>query len=103
MHDTSIPAVLGNVLIEIRACTDWFYLGACLGLEYETLESIRQANVGDPERCKVAMIAKWLQGMDRVGEAGGPSWHQLADVLRELGYAREAQKITSQTSPLQSV
>ena len=66
-------AVLSNVFVEISECTDWFYLGACLGLECSTLENLRQANGSDPTRCKVAMIAQWLQGKDGVGDLGGPS------------------------------
>ena len=77
----------------IMTCTDWFYLGACLGLECHTLTTISDTHVNQPERCKVVMIDKWLQGMDRVSEAGGPSWQQLADVLRKLGHVREAQQI----------
>ena len=86
-------AVPSNVLMVIRTCTDWFHLGACLGLEYHTLTTIKDTHVGHPEDCKVAMVSKWLQGMDGVSEAGGPSWQQLADVLRKLGHAREAQQI----------
>ena len=95
-------AVLSNVLIVIRTCTDWFYLGACLGLEGHTLNTISEAHAGHPERCKVTMIEKWLQGMDQVGEVGGPSWQQLASVLRELGHAREAQKIKDDILPTNS-
>ena len=86
-------AVLRNILIVIRTCTDWFYLGACLGLEYHTLHAIRDTHMGHSEDCKVTMIDKWLQGMDQVSDAGGPSWQQLADVLKKLGHAREAQTI----------
>ena len=40
---------------------------------FSTLENLRQANGSDPTRCKVAMIAQWLQGKDGVGDLGGPS------------------------------
>ena len=86
-------AALRKVLREINDVSEWFYLGTCLGLAVHTLTTIRQAHVGDPESCKVVMMEKWLQGMDSVSEDGGPSWHQLADVLESLGYLRKAQKI----------
>ena len=85
--------VLSNVIREISDVTDWFCLGASLGLKPHTLATIREAHVAYPGSCKVDMIEKWLQGMDEVNDAGGPSWQQLADVLESLGYARKAQKI----------
>ena len=59
------------------------------------MENIRQANAGDPARCKVAMVAQWLQGKDGVVDQGGPSWQQLADTLNLVGYAQLALNITS--------
>ena len=89
---TLSSAVLSKVLREIRDVSEWFHLGASLGLRVHTLETIHQAHA-DPESCKEVMIEKWLQGMDEVSQAGGPSWQQLADVLEKLQYVRQAQKI----------
>ena len=85
--------MLGNVIREISDVSDWFLLGACLGLKPHTLATIREAHVADPESCKVVMIEKWLQGMDEVSVVGGPSWQQLADVLESMGHKLKAQKI----------
>ena len=86
-------AVLCKVLGEISDVSDWFLLGAHLGLKPCTLATIRLAHVADPGSCKVVMIEKWLQGADDVSVVGGPSWQQLADVLKSMGYVRQAQKI----------
>ena len=87
---SSVPC---NVLREIGDFSDWFHLGTCLGLRTHTLASIREMHVADPGSCKAVMIKKWLQGIDDVSVAGGPSWQQLADVLESLGQVRKAQKI----------
>ena len=63
---------LAKVIIETKSCTEWFLLGAALGLSYETLESIRQTQK-DASMCKVTMLNKWLCGMDDVSKEGGPS------------------------------
>ena len=94
--------MLSKVLFAIRTCTDWYCLGAWLGLECHTLDTISETHPHCPERCKVAMINKWLQGKDHVGLEGGPSWQQLASVLRELGHGREAQKIEDDILPTHS-
>ena len=85
--------VLSNVLGEISDFSDWFHLGASLGLSVNTLTTIRQVHIADPGSCKAVMIDKWLQGMDDVSVVGGPSWQQLADVLENIGQVCKAQKI----------
>ena len=85
--------MLSNVLKEISDFSNWFHLGTCLGLSVNTLTTIQQAHIADPGSCKAIMIDKWLQGMDDVSVVGGPSWHQLADILENLGQVCKAQKI----------
>ena len=86
-------SVLSNVLRKISDISEWFPLGASLGLRVHTLTTIRQTHVTDPGSCKAVMLEKWLQGMDDVSVVGGPSWQQLADVLENLGHVRRAKKI----------
>ena len=85
--------MLGNVLRVISDISDWFPLGTWLGLRVHTLDTIKKTYMGCPESCKAAMVEKWLQGRDDVRVFGGPSWQQLAGVLRDLGHAREAQRV----------
>ena len=55
----------------------WYNIGLELGLTAGTLDSIKLANQGDPDRCIRETLKNWLRRDDL-----HPSWSGLAKSLR---------------------
>ena len=85
---------LGVVFEELQSIdyTKWKRLGICLGLRYNTLESIK-ADYGSVESCLLECMAAWLKGKDEVRDKGGPSWSSLATALDKIGENKIASNI----------
>ena len=81
------------VRVVVSQLSDWMSLGLELGLEYQTLKTIQENNLGDKNACKIDMLKSWLDGEDEVTKLHGPTWQQLADGLRQLGQDTLAEKI----------
>ena len=72
----------------------WFPLGLQLGLLPRTLEEIREKYNDDPEKCFYECLTRWLKGVDKVNECGGPTVESLANALNIIGEGFVATKIT---------
>ena len=73
---------------------DWQSLGLELGLLYPTLKRIEKEQHGVIEKCKMEMLAAWLQQRDKVTDNGVPSWPILKTALMEIGANELADTIT---------
>ena len=60
----------------------WFEFGLNLGLLHPTLEAIESAHRGNPSRCLMDCLAKWLNKADVT--AGPVTWQALANAIRGL-------------------
>ena len=73
----------------------WLPLGLLLGLLPHTLEEIRAKYNDDPEKCFYECLTRWLKGVDKVNESGGPTVESLANALNKIGEGFVATKITA--------
>ena len=64
-----------NAVCEGRA--KWDFIGLQLDLKEGTLDAIKLANQGDPDRCLKETLKKWLCSPDL-----HPSWSSLVNSLR---------------------
>ena len=71
----------------------WSQLDLQLGLLQPTLASIRTKNRDNPEECLQECLTKWLKGVDKVGENGGPTVESLVSALKRIGEVSTAEKI----------
>ena len=63
----------------------WFEFGLNLGLLHPTLEAIESAHRGNPSRCLMECLTKWLtKADDNVTTVGPIIWKTLANALREM-------------------
>ncbi|XP_019858845.1 PREDICTED: uncharacterized protein LOC109587067 [Amphimedon queenslandica] len=63
----------------------WFDFGLNLGLLHPTLEAIESAHRGNPSRCLMECLTKWLtKADDNVTTVGPIIWQTLANALREM-------------------
>ena len=76
---------LAEVKKFLKNVVDWQSLGLELGLLYPTLERIEEKQRGIIERCKMEMLAAWLQRQDNVRRHGVPSWSILKTALENIG------------------
>ena len=60
----------------------WFEFGLNLGLLHPTLEAIESAHRGNPSRCLMDCLAKWLNKADVT--TGHVTWQALANAIRGL-------------------
>ena len=72
----------------------WLPLGLQLGLLPHTLEEIRAKYNDDPEKCFYECLIRWLRGVDKVNESGGPTMESLANALNKIEEGFVATKIT---------
>ena len=72
----------------------WLPLGLQLGLLQPTLEDIKAMYNDDPEKCFYKCLTRWLKGVDKVNESGGPTVESLANALNKIGEGFVAAKIT---------
>ena len=75
----SIPAIIKQILRDIKGVTDWFSLGVHLEIEYSVLDKIRKGYESDIEQCKIEVINFWLRN-DK-----DPSWSKLAKAVEDIG------------------
>ena len=71
--------------MKLKTVNDWQSLGLALGLLYPTLERIEEEQRGVIEKCKMKMLAAWLQQHDQVSRKGVPSWSTLKTALMNIG------------------
>ena len=63
----------------------WFEFGLNLGLLHPTLEAIESAHRGNPSRCLMECLTKWLtKADDNVTTVGPIIWKTLANALRGM-------------------
>ena len=81
-------ASVQRVVWEGRA--KWDFIGLELGLSPGTLDATKLANQGDPDRCLMETLKKWLSSPEL-----HPSWSRLAEALRSptVGMGDLADKI----------
>ena len=88
-------ADLFDVKLKLKNLVDWQSLGLALGLLYPTLEKIEEEQRGVVEKCKMKMLAAWLQQQDNVTDNGVPSWSILKTALVNIGENELADTITT--------
>ena len=88
-------ADLADVKKFLKNLNDWQSLGLELGLLYPTLESIEEEQRGVIEKCKMKMLAAWLQQHDQVSRKGVPSWSTLKTALMSIEENELANTITT--------
>ena len=79
----------------LKNVNDWQSLGLELGLLYPTLKRIDGEQRGVIEKCKMEMLAAWLQQQDNVTRNGVPSWLTLKKALVDIGENELADTITT--------
>ena len=95
MHDSigcdsdtpPLPADIHDLPDVLEAVVDvipWKRLGLTLGLHYPTLQKIEKEHYNDTYRCKIDMLAAWLQQQDSVLQKGVPSWSVLQAALKKI-------------------
>ena len=77
----------------LKNLVDWQSLGLALGLLYPTLELIENDYPNKTDKCKMKMLAAWLQQQDNVPHNGDPSWPVLQAALKRMGENELANKI----------
>ena len=88
-------ADLFKVRTFLKNLVDWEYLGQALGLLYPTLKKIKEEQHGVVDKCKMEMLAAWLQQQDNVTDNGVPSWSILKTALVNIGENELADTITT--------
>ena len=88
-------ADLFKVRTFLKNLVDWEYLGQALGLLYPTLKKIKEEQHGVIDKCKMEMLAAWLQQQDNVTDNGVPSWSILKTALVNIGGNELADTITT--------
>ena len=78
---------LSDVLNELDDFNDWMELGLSLGLHKPTLDEINENQKGIVGRCKMEMLAKWLEKADSVERKRGPTWRQLISAVEKFNKA----------------
>ena len=69
----------------------WFDFGLNLGLLHPTLEAIEYAHKGDPSRCLMECLTKWLSKVDKTVHS--LTWQTLANAAREMNAIAVAENI----------
>ena len=88
-------ADLFKVRTFLKNLVDWEYLGLALGLLFPTLKKIKEEQHGVIEKCKMEMLAAWLQQQDNVTDNGVPTWSILKTALVNIGENELADTITT--------
>ena len=70
--------------IFLKDLVDWQTLGLVLGLHYSTLEKIGNDHHNRIDKCKIAMLAAWLEQEDNLPQKPVPSWSVLQNALRRM-------------------
>ena len=79
----------------LKDVNDWQSLGLELGLLYPTLIWIEEEQRGVIDKCRMEMLAAWLQRQDNVRRHGVPSWSILKTALVNIGENELADTITT--------
>ena len=79
--------------MSLKTLVDWQPLGLALGLLYHTLKKIENDHRDKTDKCKMEMLAAWLQQLDHVPQKGVPSWSVLQAALRRMGEEELASRI----------
>ena len=85
---------LADVKRSLKNFNNWQSLGLELGLLYTTLKRIEEEERGIISKCKIRMLAAWLQQQDNVYEKGVPSWSTLKAALMNIDENELADEIT---------
>ena len=79
----------------LKNVNDWHSLGLELGLLFPTLERIKEEQHEVVEKCRMKMLAAWLQRQDNVRRHGVPSWSILKTALVNIEEKEIADTITT--------
>ena len=77
---------LKALIIELKSVLNWQKLGVSLDLSYNRLRIIEMKNLGDNERCKLEMLADWLDNTTN------PTWEAIVEAL----YLMDEHKVAKQ-------
>lgn len=67
--------------------TNYEEIGLSLGLFKNTINAIEEKYRGDPHKCLMQILAKWLSRVDKVNKKGIPTWFILMEKIRLIDNA----------------
>ena len=67
--------------------TKYEEIGLSLGLFKTTINAIKEECRGDPRKCLMEILAKWLSCVDKVNKKGIPTWFTLMEKIRLIDNA----------------
>ena len=67
----------------IGARSKWYHIGLALEIDPDDLDSIKDANRGNPDGCLTDVLKKFLRQV-----SPKPSWKRLADAMASLSVGR---------------
>ena len=62
-------------------------IGLSLGLFLSTINAIKEEYRGNPQKCFMQILAKWLSCVDKVNKKGVPTWVTLIEKIRLIDNA----------------
>ena len=65
----------------IPASANWTNIGIALGLHANVLDSIKTANISNPDACLTSMVTEWLKKNHNVDNFGEPTWRMLVEAV----------------------
>ena len=66
----------------------WLVIGIYLDIPEAQLMTIGEKNLGDPQKCLMAMLSQWLASINPP-----PTWQDLAESVEFVGYPDVAQML----------
>lgn len=67
--------------------TKYEEIGLYLGLFKTTIDAIKEEYRGDPQKCFMQILAKWLSRVDKVNKKGIPTWFTLIKKIQLIDIA----------------
>ena len=67
--------------------TKYEEIGLSLGLFKATIDAIKEEYRGNPQKCFMQILAKWLCRVDKVNKKGIPTWFTLIKKIRLIDIA----------------
>ena len=67
--------------------TKYEEIGLSLGLFKNTIDAIKDKYRGNPHKCLMQILAKWLSRVDKVNKKGVPTWFTLIEKIRLIDNA----------------
>ena len=67
--------------------TKYEEIGLSLGLFKTTIDAIKEEYRGNPQKCFMQILGKWLSRVDKVNKKGIPTWFTLIKKIQSIDIA----------------